>query len=184
MQNSRVAKLVPVGALIFVLGLGALNPLFSQCKEGLIPPGMSQYVKTKFTDWKVVAVTDLLEYHRELWLQEHSTACPGVAQGRFDPSGRWKTAILLIPKLPSENKAKLILVDNKGNKYSSMILADMNERGQVPVIYTAPRGSYKSWDNSRKVMARYAVVALVFYESSGTVFYWARGKFHELQVSD
>jgi hypothetical protein len=145
---------------------------------------MSQYLKTKFPEWKVVAVKDLLAYHRELWLQEHSTACPGIAQGRYDPSGHWKTAILVVPKLPHDNRAKLILVNKTGQKYSSMVLAEMNERGHVPVIFTAPRGSYKSWDDSQKVMTRYAVVALVFYESSATVFYWANGKFHELQVSD
>jgi hypothetical protein len=184
MQSHRAHRLMPVGVFILILLSGASSSSFSQCEEGLIPSGMSQYLKTKFSDWKVVEVKDLLEYDRDVWLGEHSKACPGIGQGRFDPSGRWKTAILLIPKLPTDNRAKLILVDKKERKYSSIVLAEMNNRGQVPVVFTAPPGRYKSWDNSRNVTTRHAVVALVFYESSGTVFYWANGKFHELQVSD
>ena len=161
MQSYRALRLMPLGVLISILLSGSWCLSFGQCEEAVMSSGMSQYLKAKFPGWKVVAVSDLLEYHKELWMKEHSTACPGIAQARFDPSGHWKTAILLVPKLPSDNGAKLILVNKTGQKYSSMVLADMNERGQVPVIFAAPRGSYKSWDNSRKVRTQYAVVTLL-----------------------
>ncbi len=186
MQTVLTGKLVPMWLIFLMLLSGFANPSFGQCEKQKIPPGIGQYLSRQFPDWELVAVKNLLEYHQELWLQEHSGDCPGLARGWFEPSRRWKTAVLIVPKLESENRAKVLLIKQVGTKYSSIVLADIKERGAVPVIFSAPAGEYKSSDSTRKVKAKakYAVISLVFYESSATVFYWSNGKFRELQVSD
>jgi hypothetical protein len=184
MRICRGFGLVSRAVFVLIVLFGTWSPIYSQCDGATKSSGIDSFLMTRYPDWKVVEVTDLSEYHRRLWLEDHPTACPGMDTGRFDPGGRWQTAILLIPKLQRDNRAKLLILSKIGLKYSSVVLANLDQRGEVPVIFTASRGRYRSWDHSVEIVTKYKVVTLVFYESSATVFYWTNGKFHELQVSD
>jgi hypothetical protein len=171
--------------IVFLIGIsGLVTPAFSKCETQHISPRIREYLLKEFPDWKVVGVNDLLAYHKELWVAEHGAECPGVAFGRYEPTGRWRTAMLIIPKSSTDLRAKLLLIGETGGRYNHKILADISQRGPTPVLFKAPPGKYRSWNGSRTVRTRYPVMSLVFYESSATVFFWANGKFRELQVSD
>jgi hypothetical protein len=169
-------------SLLLIMMSGVVS--VAQCPSRKAPPSLVSYVAEQFPDWRIVEVKDLLDYHQQLWRSEHPAECPGVAVGRFEPTGLWKWAILLVPKAETDNRAKALLLKEQGSGYTSMTLAEVPNRGNVPVLAKAAPGLYKSYDSAQRVRTRYSVVSLIFYESSASVFYWDKGKFHEIQVSD
>jgi hypothetical protein len=170
---------------IFLIGTsGVVAPSFSGHEAPNASSSIREHLLREYPDWKLVGVGDLLPHHRELWAGEHAKECPGLVLGRFEPTGKWLAAALIVPSSANDQRAKLILIKENNRKYYFKILADIGQRGPTPVLFKSPAGKYKSWDGSLTVRTRYPVISLVSYESSATVFYWAGGKFHQLQVSD
>ena len=183
-EENKEMKYLITAAILVAVSLLSSPPAKAQaaCAQTLVSTATRAYLERNFPGWRMVNVDDLSADHKQLWLKDHRKECPGITTGRFEPSGNWSTAVLLISKTPSDSRAKVILINT--TRWTHRTLANFKDARPIPVLFKAPRGSYQSWDDSQKVRSKYSVIALVTYEASATAFYWSKGKFCEIAISD
>ena len=178
----KIKTLVPFFILIALLCNARVTA--QTCDDVKIPSSLAEYVDHTYSTWRLVNTNDLEEYHRQTWRIEHPKLCPGLARGNFGPYGKFHFALLLIPKAQSDQRAIVVLLIQYKSGFRSRKLDEIKIAKPVPVLFAGPAGKYRSYDSSKKIVSPYDVVSLVFYESSATVFYWAKTGYKSLQVTD
>lgn len=179
-----------VKRILFVGLGGVLTALASQqsaspsgCELSDLPAPILTHLKTKYTEWEVLKLDDLLPEDRKFYLDHNPGGCPGFTSGEYI-AGRKSFAVLIISKKTKPLRVKLLVFVKGGERYNPTTLVDSEHEGPLPAIFTRPPGSYQSWDREEEIKAEHAVIFFVRYEAWALMFYWQQGKWRMLQISD
>jgi hypothetical protein len=168
-----------------------LLPLAAQgsdsCPKATLPSAASELLKTTFPSWRPKQLSDLDADDRQLWLKAHDELCPGVAVGHFKSADETGYALLLVPSAKPTGGYKLIVLSRSqsGQGYTANVL-DQAE-GQTYsglVISTAAPGRFSDFESTKSVQLKLDSIYLEWIEKGAQLFYWSRGRYHKLQVSD
>lgn len=155
----------------------------SGCDRKCLPSEIEEYLENNFGEWRVVRLEDLLPEDKQLFLKQHPDDCPGFTSGAYRCSDSQSFAVVI---LSSDNppRAKLLAFDHVGESYEATTLWEIPNVSNIPVVFTMPPGAYLSWERDEEVTTECPVIFYVHYEASAWMFYWSKGKWRELQISE
>lgn len=181
-------KVVALNLILIVNGYAlsgepsALQPCVSLLpKEGL------KKITISFKDWRILEKNDIDSDDQILWDKAHGGECPGVAVGDYDGSKEKQYAILIIPKDSVKRQFKLLLLkNNPSEKYTIRTIYEADNAGDAyPVIYTGDSGTYSDlYDENTKVEVNHDAIICEFIEKGAFAFYYKKGKYKKLLISD
>ena len=133
---------------------------------------------------------DLLKDDQELWSQAKPDLCPGFAAGHFESMKHLSYAVILVGSDKAKGYKLVALTADAGNRYKANVLSEEKRNGPekyplYPVVHSLPPGEYRDfYDSSRKVQTQLDAIALERLEAWMTMFYWEKGRFNKLRLSD
>jgi hypothetical protein len=80
-------RLKPVlTAFVIALAGGLSAQAQSRCSEATLPPQARALLKKRFPGWRIKLQSDLVDFDKQAYAQDHPKECPGIAVGHFqDP---------------------------------------------------------------------------------------------------
>jgi len=147
----------------------------------------SELLKTKFPSWRPKQLSDLDADDRQLWLKAHDKQCPGVAVGHFENAEETGYAVLLVPSEKPTGGYKLVVLSRSqsGQGYTANVLDQAEgETYSGLVISAASPGKFSDFQSTTSVRLKLDSIYLEWIEKGAQLFYWSRGRYHKLQVSD
>jgi hypothetical protein len=146
-----------------------------------LPPGLAEEIAIKYPGENLVKLTDLSEYNRKLFQEDHDDQCPGLVRVNFYGDGKPTWALVLIAGESPKRKAELLVAHQvaEGWEIRSLVTTD-----GTPVVWREAPGRYDDLYGKKTIRARNPVIVLVGYESSEVVFAWTGKEVERVQISD
>ena len=163
----------------------ARNP--DPCSTENLPTAVQELLKSKYPSLRPKAISDLEGYDRKLWIATNAHACPGIAVGSFENLGQRGYAILLVSTSGAKDEYKIVVVaQRKGSAEYHISLLDHGQ--DTPdsglVISRVPPGKQTGFDDGQSIVLKIDAVNVEWLEKSSVLYYYANGKYHQLQTSD
>jgi len=75
---------------MFIIAFATGRPAQAQSKCGVaaLPSQAQLLVNKRFPDWRIKLPSDLVDFDKRSWAQEHPKECPGIAIGHFEDAGQ------------------------------------------------------------------------------------------------
>ena len=127
-------------------------------------------------------LADLRSDDQSLW-REHplnSKHCPGVNEGKFDGE-RTSFVFTLIRK---SNEQVVLVATPGGDSYKATILAPPTRVAYFSVVNVFPPGKYKEFYTGKRIQIRNPSAAVEAIGHSITLFYFDKGRWKSLLISD
>lgn len=171
-----------IAVILFAVGQHVVPAQPEDPCKALLPPTLQKQMQREYPTWRLVTLTDLGDDDRQLWLNKHGGACPGVAKGNFDGSARPQFALLL---KADESRTLLKLVNAVMDRAKSYRFTPLAEDIRFTyVIYGLPPGQYFAVeDRATPIKVRHDAIALERLEVGMSIFYYLDGKFKQSVVS-
>jgi hypothetical protein len=148
------------------------------------PAGVRQLLQENYSSWRVVTARDLLAEDRQIWREHHPGKCPGYAAAHLSDADRLSYAFNLIRKTGKAAYQALIVMDPEEDGYKVHVLQKPFSIGPLCVMSIHPPGLVTSSVDGRSVRSKFSVITLEVLESGAIVYYWSKGQYREIQISD
>jgi hypothetical protein len=134
--------------------------------------------------WKIVETSDLAADDRDLWRASRGSECPGIATGKFRTPTGVAYAILLAREEAGRRRERLVVVESRPDgRYRSEVLRE-DRADTAWVIWKGPPATYRSADRSTEVTIALDGIVLEKLEAGAILYYWARGRYRSLIISE
>jgi hypothetical protein len=157
-------------------------PALATPTECVLPWPVQAALGDRWSGWRLLQLADLRSDDQTLW-REHSLNgkhCPGMNQGKFDGL---HTGFLFALGRESEEEVVIIATPN-GDSFTITVLAKPMKVPYFSVVNVFPPGKYKDFYTGRAIQVRADSAAMEAIEASITLFYFERGRWQSLQLSD
>lgn len=186
-----VPPLLRIILLTTVLGTQTLAAIFEKsaatdCGTDL-PAPVHELLTSEFPEWRPRKLSDLESYDQKLWLKSHPRDCPGIATGHYSSADQLSYAVLLVPKSTSTNGYQLIVVSKnttQGTYSWKMLDSSKRQADSGNVVSTVKPGKYSDFERGKSVTIKSDGIDLEWLEQAAILYYWSRGRYLKLQISD
>jgi hypothetical protein len=141
---------------------------------------VKRLAEKKYAGWRVVALSDLAEDDKKIWMKANPKSCPGLVSGRFDGSDVQSYAINLIKNVNGKNMEMLIV--KKAAKWR--VLSEPQETYRISVVRALPPGRYGSLSDGTHVTTRSPVIGYEAIEAGSVIYIWKSGKYIQIMTSE
>jgi len=148
------------------------------------PAGVRQLLQENYSSWRVVTARDLLAEDQQIWREHYPGQCPGYAAAHLSDADRLSYAFNLIRKTREAIYQALIVIDPDGDSYKIHVLQKPVSVPTLSVMSVSPPGIVTSSVDGRSVRANFSVITFEELESGATAYYWSKGQYREIQISD
>jgi hypothetical protein len=148
------------------------------------PPGVRQLLQENYSSWRVVMIRDLLAEDQQIWREHYPGKCPGYAAAHLSDAVRLSYAFNLIRKTRKAVYQAMIVIDPEEDGYKVHVLLKPFSIGRPSVMSIHPPGLVTSSVDGRSVRSKYSVITFEALESWAIVYYWSKGRYREIQISD
>jgi hypothetical protein len=161
----------------------------SQCSGSILPSPVKELLKTKFSNWKIMQLSDMDQDDRDLWLKgPNGKLCPGLAVGHFDNAETPSYALLLISRsIPGGDYKIVIFSKNVPEDTYSWRLLDHGD-GECAycgiVISRVLPGKYHDWEGAKSIRIKLDGLLVEWLEKGAVLYFRSAGQYRKLQVSD
>jgi len=189
-RSIHVRFLLPALTLI-LLGFGAQAKSADPCDVSMLPQEVQTRLTKDYPDWQPERLENLYEEDRQLWTKAHPNDCPGIAIGHFESKTELSYALLLISK-PSRERSgfRVIVFSHTGPSapFMAHVATKWNigsyDKGSDEVIATVPPGHYEEAMGPRNVNTELDSILSETIGKGAAVYYWKKGRYHELITSE
>jgi hypothetical protein len=157
------------------------------CNDSVLPASAHRLLNLEFPEWRPKHVSDMNPYDQQLWLTaEHSKDCPGIVSGHFETADELSYALLLVPKSNPSEGHKIVVLSKGAPKsaYTWKLLLHGDGTSSGLVISKAAPGKYSDWENKKSIQLKMDGILVEWLEKAGVLYFWSKGQYHELTVSD
>jgi len=168
-------------AILFTAMIGAPTLAADPCANP--PPVVLDYLAAH-PGWRIVRRVDLIRDDQELWAQAYRERCPGLATVDFDGTGRPHIGLALLGTINGKRHEQVVVIRRSGKNIEQHVLSAPFAIGRADVIYTVPPGVAKQWDGPKQVTLKQESLVYEHMESAAIQYYFAKGKFRSIQISD
>jgi hypothetical protein len=148
------------------------------------PAGVRQLLQENYSSWRVVTIRDLPAEDQQIWREHYPGKCPGYAAAHLSDAVRLSYAFNLIRKTGEAFYQALIVIDPEEDGYKVHVLQKPMYVGGIAVISIHPPGPITSIESGKSVTAGFSVITFELLESGAIVYYWSKGQYREIQISD
>jgi hypothetical protein len=175
-----------IAIAIVALATGLSLQAQSTCGDAALPAQARLLIKKRFPGWRIKLPSDLVDFDKRAWTQEHPKGCPGIAVGHFEDGSQVAYGLLLIPKLAPAVGSKIVVVGQSeaAGDYSLRILAQDPGSDSGLVISRVKPGRYPGFDTTQSVRLKLDGLEVEWIEKSSVLYYWRNGEYRTLQTSD
>jgi len=175
-----------VSILTAVLGTGQFARAQSRCGQAALPPQARALLGERFPKWRIKLPSDLDDFDKQAWAQEHPKDCPGLAIGHFEDAIQVAYGLFLVPKSSAGSGSKLVVLAESKTAGGYVVRMLAEERGPESgmVISKVPPGKYPGFDTTQSVRLKLDGLEAEWLEKSSVLYYWRNGKYRTLQTSD
>lgn len=155
------------------------------CTETALPLMARIALHGRFPDYKIVTLADLESVDADYWRANHPRDCPGVVAGKFGP--RYEGYVVSLMRRLSADRlgAVLILLAHREKGFAVVVLEpDSKPVAQVPVIMTAPAGSYEDAERTERVRTDWPLIIYAVIGDGSLAYYWKAGRFKSFTVAE
>jgi hypothetical protein len=163
--------------LAFVQGVVAQSPN-DRCG---LPKGLQTVVESKYPGTRIVKLSDLNEYDRQLFQEDHAGSCPGLANVDFYGDGKPTFASALTTKSQATYRTKLVLAHQVGMYWEVSTLDKAD--GPAPVVWGDKPGDYESV-YQHKIRATRPVIVFCGYSSWEVLYAWTGNRTVKIWLRD
>ncbi len=181
-----VVRSVLVALILGCVPVIASTPTGNDCSQ-LLPQPVKRLLARQYPSWKVTALPDLLPEDRKLWRESpyRKGDCPGVAVGHFERRDRLSYGVLLIRRRGDKTYNMLLLASQVGRgKWRLSVLDKEREVAFTTAIWKMPPGQYSNWDDTERVRITLDGIVNEQIEAWSIMYYWRRGDWHQIRLSD
>ena len=169
-----------VSAADAVAAQGGARPTSGACA---LEPTLSAALQERFGSSAVLTLGDLFEDERELFVEEHKGACPGMVKGSFfGDKQRPATALLLMDIGP--NKDILLVMARPALKTWTFLEVARSDKGTTAVISKESPGKYKDTVSGKEVRAGSDVAVLTAVGAWRRAYIWSGRAFEVVQLEE
>jgi hypothetical protein len=168
------------GALFVCLSVGVQAVEAQSNGQCTYPVGLAQEVAKDYPDTRPVSLTDLDEYDRRLYTEDHGTGCPGLVKLDFYGDGKPTWALGLTQGTGFNQTVELVVARQLGNQWE---LHSVEKTTGSAVVWSEGPGTYGG-RHGPAIRARNPVILFVGYESWAVAYAWIDGKIVKAQITD
>ena len=155
---------------------------FAAPRQCALPDAVRASLDERWRGWRLLQLADLRSDDQSLW-REHrlnSKHCPGVNEGKFD--GERTSFVFTLIRKPNEQV--VLVATPEAESYKTTILAPPQKVAYFSVVNVFPPGKYKEFYTDKRVQIRNPSAAVEAIEHSITLFYFDKGRWKSLLISD
>jgi len=157
------------------------------CDSSALPTPAQQLLTVKFSQWRPKLVSDMDTDDQKIWLAARGNACPGMATGKFETADKTSYALLLVPKSNTGAGYKIIVLgkDASDDSYAWRLVDHAETPADLGlVISKVPPGKYSDWEGNKSIQLKLDGLQVEWMEQGALVYYWSRGQYRSIRVSD
>jgi hypothetical protein len=164
--------------LFVFVHVAAAGPSSDVCD---LPKDLQSILERKYPGAKVVGLSDLSEYDKQLFREGHADSCPGLVKVDFYGDGKPTLALALTTKSQDNAVTRLVLARQIGANWQVATL-DKAE-GPIPVLWTQKPGEYKGV-YGKKIRATRPVIIFCGYSSWAVLYAWTNNRTTKIWLRD
>jgi hypothetical protein len=150
-----------------------------------LPQGLQREIVSKYPGTKLVTLSDLYEYDRELFQKDHGNSCPGLVKVDFYGDGKPTLALVLIRNDRAKGKVQLVVARQAREKWRTTVLnTGESESPLVPALWSAAPGDYQDVYGEKKIRASRPVIVFCRYEAWAILYAWTGKNVTKIQLAD
>jgi hypothetical protein len=184
-MNERSSWMYLSSALRYVIGLYLLAGI--HCVAALasnrcvLSTGLHEAVVRKYPAARLLTLTDLDQYDRNLFQKDHGSECPGLVRVDFYGDGKPTWALVLMMDRSQRRKAELIVAHQVCKVWE---IRPLESTEGTPVVWPQSPGRYEDLDGRKTIRATAPVIVFTGYESWSILYAWNGKKVEKVQLSD
>ncbi len=157
-------------------------PVYNPPNGCPLPEDVWMSLNEGWTGWHLLQLSALRSSDQSLWLEHplNSKHCPGINEGKFD--GVRTSFVLTLIKRTHEQVVLLATAD--GDFYKITILAPPAKVTHFSVVSVFPPGKYKEFYTGKQIRIRNPSIAVEASEHSIALYYFDKGQWKYLVISD
>jgi hypothetical protein len=147
-----------------------------------LPQDLHREIASKYPGAKLVTLPDLAEDDRRFFQKDHGNSCPGLVKVDFYGDGKPTSALVLIPKEGTKEKAELVVAHQVGENWRITLL-DMAS-ASMPVVWSQGPGEYRDVYGNKTIRATRPVIVFCGYESWAILYAWTGKAVTKIWIAD
>lgn len=160
----------------------AAIPALATPSECVLPRPVQAALGNKWSGWRLLQLSDLRSDDQTLW-REHplnGKHCPGMNQGKFDG-----LRIGFVFTLINGSQEQVVMVATPtGDGFALTVLSKPTKVPYFCVVNVFPPGKYEDFYTRRATQIRGYSAAVETIEAGIMLFYFERGRWKSLLISD
>jgi hypothetical protein len=179
---------IVVGLMLLALSLADLTEARGGAVEKAdLPKEILSILQNSFANWEIQSTRNLDDYDRNLWNKKKSGLSPGVTGGHFLNDSSLDYVVLLVPKSTDKGGYQVLLFipNGKDDGFSRKLVIQGTEQSYFSeAVWKAVPGRYTDAYGNGKVDLIQDAFVVETLEATATLFYWSKGHFRKLLISD
>ncbi len=186
----RLRFTIPLAGILY-LAVCTSSEAADPCDLSVLPEEIQTKLEKSYSDWQPERLEHLDAEDRKLWTNAHPNDCPGIAIGHFELKNELSYALLLVSKPDRKRQGfRVVAFARTGPSatYIPHLVTKWNDGlyyyNSDQVIATVPPSRYAEAMGPKTVQTDLDSILCETLEKGAAVYYWKKGRYHELITSE